>query len=81
MRTVIHVSLDIKGFLSTAVYPREYKRLLQDTAGNMLKPQEARAYLLDQLASGKRQLPMEGSGCEGFSFETGCPGHAEAIER
>jgi hypothetical protein len=35
---------------------------------------EAIEWLYDELAKGRRVLPM-GPPCEGFSYETGCPGH------
>lgn len=45
--------------------------------GRALTGHEARRVLLDYLRQGKKFLPT-GDDCEGFSYQTGCPGHEVA---
>ena len=44
--------------------------------GRTLTPDQARDYLLEELARGHLVLPMSEPPCDGFSFTTGCPGHS-----
>lgn len=69
--TSYHLSVDIRGLLSKK--DRELKGWMYDDAGKLLSPRQARESLLDELAKGRKVLPT--GPCEGFSFETGCPGH------
>jgi hypothetical protein len=64
--------LDIRGALR---WPkRRLRGLVRDTeTGRYASADEAREWLMDRLVEGKRVLPM--CECEGFSYETGCPGH------
>ena len=50
--------------------------LLRRSDGSIPTYEEVREWLLDRLQEGKRRLPV-GEPCEGFSYETGCPGHEE----
>lgn len=71
MRTTIHTSLSVRGALTG---PKRHLRwMFRDTTGRRLTPDEAREYLLDQLAQGRELLPF--GECAGFDFKTGCPGH------
>lgn len=71
---IVHCCIDIRGMLW---WPkRRLRGLMVDDAGKRLTPEQAREYLLDQIALGRRVLPLGGE-CEGFSYETGCPGHQE----
>lgn len=70
----VHMCLDIRGALR---WPKTRLRgLLTDEDGRPATADQAREWLLDRLGEGKRVLPL-GEACEGFSYETGCPGHEE----
>ena len=72
--TTIHCCVSIRGALK---WPkRKLRGMLVDESGRKLTADEVREWLFDQLALGRRVLPM-GAPCEGFSYETGCPGHQE----
>lgn len=47
---------------------------MQDDYGKRVSDKEARAYLKQCLAEGKRVIPTSNE-CEGFDYITGCPGH------
>lgn len=74
MSEVLHVCVDIRGLLKNTQFPAGYRNLLIDNDGETLNPEAARDYLMDCLAKGWKVLPM--GECPGFSYETGCPGHA-----
>lgn len=48
-------------------------KLFYDEDGTVLNNIEARKMLNKMLAEGKRLFPV--GDCEGFNYETGCPGH------
>lgn len=73
----IHVHLDARGAF-TNFRKREWRNVVKDEEGRYLTPDEVKEWLLDQIAQGKKALPF-GEPCEGFSYETGCPGH-QAVE-
>lgn len=45
-----------------------------DDDGRTLTPTEVKMEFLQALSEGKKVIPA-GPICEGFSYETGCPGH------
>ena len=71
---IYHVSLDI---MSACEWPKSrLRKLLVNTAtGRMLTSDEARRVLLQHLSEGRKFLPT--GDCEGFDYQTGCPGHEE----
>jgi len=69
----IHCCLDIRGALR---WPLRRLRGMFRIDGRACSGAQAREILLDHLSQGRRVLPM-GEPCEGFSYETGCPGHQE----
>jgi len=73
--TIIHTSVDVRGAL---LAPYADQRRVYDTLTHDGRPcgsvDEYRAALADLLAQGVQRLPI-GDPCEGFSHETGCPGH------
>lgn len=74
MSRVLHLSLDVRGAIEArACYPRL-------VPGRRVT--DRRSWLLDRLAEGKRVLSVNellgGVACDGFSHETGCPGHEGA---
>ncbi len=74
MSRVLHMTIDIRGALDM---PRgATRRMLRRSDGSIPTYEEVRVWLLDRLQEGKRRLPV-GEPCEGFSYETGCPGHEE----
>ena len=71
-----HCCMDIEGFLTNTNFPRGFVGLLKHDDGRPMTPEEARTELFAQLRQGKRVIPM--GPCDGFDFQTGCPGHEEA---
>jgi hypothetical protein len=71
--------LDVMGILKN--WPKsKLKRLFTDTeTGKLLTADEAKQYLLECLSEGKKVIPLSKE-CEGFSYETGCPGHRKQSE-
>ena len=70
----IHMCIDVRGVLRN-FKAREWRRCCTDPkTGQVMTPDEVKDYFLDCLAKGYRVVPM-GEKCEGFSYETGCPGH------
>lgn len=68
-----HMCIDVRGAL------RNYKASLwrgvvSRENGTRMTANEAREWLMDQLAMGRKVIPF-GKPCDGFSYETGCPGH------
>ena len=71
-KTIMHMSIDIRGALR---WNRGMlRRLLLRDDGSTASADEALEFLLDDLGKGRKMLPI-GTPCEGFSYETGCPGH------
>lgn len=71
MSTTIHTSIDVRGVL--AWKDRELKGMF-NRDGRKLSGPECREVLLDCLQDGILRISM-GPRCEGFSEQTGCPGH------
>lgn len=72
MKKRVHMVVDIRGVLR---WPnRKLAGMFVHEDGRSLSGPDAREFLLDQLELGHRVLPM-GEPCEGFSYQTGCPGH------
>lgn len=68
----IHLCISIQGILDW--HKRKKIKCLVHESGKAMTDAEARAFLAECLAEGKRVLPMSDE-CEGFSYQTGCPGH------
>ena len=71
----IHLCVDIRGLLNNTRFPSGYRNLIANDDAEMLSPHAAREALYDHLAQGHKVLPT--CDCEGFSYQTGCPGHEE----
>jgi hypothetical protein len=72
MSRIVHMCIDIRGMLK---WPkRRLRNIVSDDHGRYLSADAARDWLLDQLAEGKRVLPLADP-CEGFDYQKGCPGH------
>lgn len=78
MSATRHMSLNIRGFLRNARYPRDYRGLFRHGDGRGMTASEARDFLLDELSKGHVVIPF--GHCEGFDYTTGCPGHASEAE-
>jgi hypothetical protein len=73
MRQIRHMCVDIRGMLRNTRFPAGYHGVMHHDDGRSMKPEEARESLYDALAKGWKVLPT--GPCEGFSYQTGCPGH------
>jgi hypothetical protein len=74
MSSILHCCLDIRGAMR---WPkRQLGMMLVRADGSHASAEEAWEYLADQLAMGRRVIPL-GEACEGFDYATGCPGHEE----
>lgn len=67
--------IDVRGAIRN-FNPREWRGTVTDDNGRELTIPEIKEWLMDELAKGRRVIPL-GKPCEGFSYETGCPGHEE----
>ena len=76
MTKIYHLQLDIRGCLLNWK-DRNFVGVFRADDSRVLSPREAKAELLDHLAQGHRLYPCS-SECEGFDWQTGCPGHAQA---
>lgn len=65
-----HFTINIAGILKRKT---SIGKLFEDEDGKFLNDRQARKMLNEMLAEGKRLFPM--GDCEGFNYETGCPGH------
>jgi len=66
----VHLCVNIDGLLKR----RNLKGWVTDDEGRELSDAKSRAWLKEQKAMGRRVLPMAAN-CEGFDYQTGCPGH------
>lgn len=65
-----HLCVNIDGLLRRRIT----KGLITRDDGSECSGREGRAWLLEQKALGRRVLPF-GDPCDGFDYQTGCPGH------
>lgn len=75
MAKIRHMCMDMRGFLRHTKYPSGFRGLFKDNDGKQMSPEMAREALFDALAKGWRLLPC--GDCEGFDYQTGCPGHKQ----
>lgn len=75
MSKTIHSCLDIAGYLELGKNnPTEiFGSIFNNPDGSNMHPLEAKRVLEESLAIGRKVLPF--GHCEGFSYQTGCPGH------
>lgn len=71
---IMHMCLDIRGYL-TNYRPHQMAGMFRHDDGRPMSGDEAHAQLLEELSKGRRVLPV--GACEGFDYQTGCPGHEE----
>jgi len=71
-----HMCIDLRGVLRN-FRPHEWRGCVTRDDGTVLTPAQVREYFMDELSKGRTVVPF-GKPCEGFSYETGCPGHEGA---
>ncbi len=76
MRITTHICISVDGVLamSPSQFEREFDNVVRDHTGKMMTTAEVRRHFEEARDKGYKVLPMNGE-CEGFSYETGCPGH------
>lgn len=74
-----HMCIDLRGVLRNFNH-HEWRKSCTREDGTFLTSAEVRDHFLEQLAMGRRVVPF-GKPCEGFSYQTGCPGHLVADKR
>jgi hypothetical protein len=70
-RSIVHLSLNIAGALLNA---KDLKGCISVDGKPLMTVREIKQFLSYQLSLGRRVLPMSDE-CEGFDYQTGCPGH------
>lgn len=72
-----HMCVDIKGALLNWT-DRQNVGVWRGDDGKVLSPWAVKRNLIEALAKGYKYLPV--GDCEGFDFQTGCPGHERTEE-
>lgn len=73
MATKRHMSLSVRGVL-TNWNDKDLCGVFTYDDGREMSSREAKVFLLEELAKGRLKIPC-GDLCEGYSYQTGCPGH------
>ncbi len=76
MSRTIHCCLDVRGALKNMTR-RQLADLFRHDDGSRATSDEAKEHLMDAISKGYQVLPF-GPPCEGFSYQTGCPGHQQS---
>jgi len=80
---ILHVQIDIRGAIRRGWWKEGGDMSLVGSVrfpdGRHATSDEILDMLLDHIAAGHHVLPI-GEPCEGFSYETGCPGHEGEID-
>lgn len=71
-KRIVHMCLDLRGALKNW-RSSEWVGVVTHE-GRKLTPGEVQDAFIEALAAGKRVVPL-GDPCEGWSDQTGCPGH------
>lgn len=66
-----HLCMDVRGALRNI---DDLVGCVTNNDGKRLNRDEIFDWLCNELAQGRRVVPM-GKKCEGFDYQTGCPGH------
>lgn len=72
VRHVRHIHLDIAGAMRR---PKGWVNCITYKGRLLTTPREVKDFFKYQLMLGRRVLPLSDE-CEGFDYQTGCPGHA-----
>lgn len=79
MSRIVHCCLDVQGALKGLMRGRGKRGTwFVHEDGRHCTREEEIDILLGELAAGRKVIPfvkVGGQPCEGFSYETGCPGH------
>jgi hypothetical protein len=70
--------MDVANYLARHHRKRDYERMFQHRDGRRMSADEAKSYLLEMLAQGKRFIPV--GECDNFDFNSGCKGHEQSEE-
>lgn len=70
--TKIHMCISLRGALRNW-NPREWKGCCTAEDGHTMTPEEVRDHFFDELAKGRKVIPM--GRCDNFDYESGCQGH------
>lgn len=70
---IIHTCIDLRGALLNWS-DRIMRGVFTDDAGKVMSVREAKLFLLEQIAMGRKVIPCSGD-CDGFDYQKGCPGH------
>lgn len=68
--------MDVRGALRNV---RDLVGSVKNDQGRKLNRDEIFEWLCDELAKGRAVIPF-GKPCEGFDYQTGCPGHEKGTE-
>lgn len=71
--TTRHMQWNIRGALKRS--DKDLDGIMEFEDGTLLSGKQARQYLTECLAKGWRVFPI--GNCEGFDYQTGCPGHPD----
>jgi len=77
-----HCHISVRGYIERlSCRSREAKRVVRGMTvnGRQATPEEAREWLMDQLAQGHEAVPI-GDPCDGWDWKTGCQGHPCEME-
>ena len=69
-RRTIHCCLDIEGGIRNA---KDLRGCITVDGRTLMTANEVKSFLREQLAMGRRVLPM--GDCDNFDYQTGCKGH------
>lgn len=69
-----HIHLSIEGGIRNAA---TLKGVITVDGKTLMTVKEVRAFLREQLALGRRVLPM--GDCDNFDYQTGCKGHKKEV--
>jgi hypothetical protein len=75
--TLYHMCLSVRGALMNW-YDREFKGVFSRDDGTPMSVREAKAALMDELASGHEVIPC--TPCDNFDWIDGCQGHPQGSE-
>jgi hypothetical protein len=73
MSRTTHLCIDLRGALMNWE-DRMWRKCVTADDGHTMSPQEVKMQFLDELAKGKKVIPMDSS-CDNFDFQKGCLGH------
>lgn len=82
--TRYHMSFHVRNFLKNTKFPKGFRKMFLNADGRSLSAEEARDFLLDEVAKGHVVIPCGNAcgnpckqpGCSGYDYSGGgCPGY------